>query len=162
MYYTYFAEEVSSNLIKIGRSRTPIKRVKSLSYKLSKKLTLLGVTEEAEKDVHETFSSKRHQGEWFVDCEEIRAYIKKQTRTINEDPEHKKPFKRIYNYIEYKMQWKAKDMAEFFGVSKQRYHQMKNRRSADIDSIFIASDIFDIPSEELFFQIIDGYLRDLK
>ena len=60
---TYFIRE--DDYVKIGRSRQPRLRFRDLQISTHRKLTLLGVCDLPEAELHRQFHSLRVRGEWF-------------------------------------------------------------------------------------------------
>ncbi|HXT81400.1 MAG TPA: GIY-YIG nuclease family protein [Acetobacteraceae bacterium] len=61
--------------LKVGRSKNPKKRMRSMQTSHSAALRLIGVLRDAgcrEKEVHATLARYRVTGEWFRDCDAVR------------------------------------------------------------------------------------------
>jgi hypothetical protein len=64
--------------IKIGYSKNPTERLKSLQVNCDGKLSLIGVIrggKDKEKDLHNMFDNLRKAGEWFKSDDELLDYI---------------------------------------------------------------------------------------
>lgn len=64
----YFIQSLDNKRIKIGISRSPIKRLRALQVGSSERLNLLFYVDgwrEVEKEYHKKFAHLRHCGEWF-------------------------------------------------------------------------------------------------
>lgn len=75
--WVYFIADGLGN-IKIGKSRNPWRRLGSLRSGSAQELTLIGVMPGysiVEAAAHEVLRSIRLQGEWFKDCELLRAFM---------------------------------------------------------------------------------------
>ena len=71
---TYFISD--GQLVKIGKSNTPQKRLAQLQTSHHSILTLLLVMDgEYERDLHQQFADDHHRGEWFIFSPAIRAFI---------------------------------------------------------------------------------------
>ena len=80
--YVYFAYFKNSNIVKIGSSKNPKKRIKELNKTSYHELCLFGVLKtdgeklESEKRVHCLFKSFREKGEYFnIGKEKLRKFI---------------------------------------------------------------------------------------
>lgn len=74
--YVYFVTD--GEAIKIGKANNPKSRLSGLQTSHHKPLTILAVTpgnETLEREFHRIFDSKRLRGEWFQDCDEVRALV---------------------------------------------------------------------------------------
>jgi hypothetical protein len=83
--YVYFAEVREPELIKIGFSRDPVKRIAALQQKIHFKIVLLGCivgTLRTERKLHWKFRKYRQQGEWFHSRNEILEYVKSKATMI--------------------------------------------------------------------------------
>lgn len=72
----YFIQDTHSRAIKIGTSKSPIKRLASLQTAHGSKLVLVGVMdggEQEERVLHQQFTRKR--GEWFEPTRELLTFI---------------------------------------------------------------------------------------
>lgn len=101
--FVYVVEDVLSNTIKIGKSKNPESRVKSVKnaagvvgkYFISEEIYHYG---DVEEQAHAIFKDSRHNGEWFfTDFDEAVNVIKKlvDNRTIYKDEDL-----RLYSAIE--------------------------------------------------------------
>ena len=74
---TYIIQCTATNLIKIGRSYSPAKRIKSIRSSSGRDLlTLLILDKDVESELHKRFSKYRRSGEWFEDVDgDIKRYI---------------------------------------------------------------------------------------
>lgn len=73
--FVYFIEAVGAEAIKIGFSRNPAKRLRSMASGSPFPLRLLAVfpaTQSAELVLHDELWAYRTHGEWFNDCPLIR------------------------------------------------------------------------------------------
>ena len=73
--------KADNGLYKIGRSKTPTERIRSLETKLPYELETVLILEsgnyiQLELDLHQHFSNKRKQGEWFILGPEDIEYIR--------------------------------------------------------------------------------------
>ncbi len=76
----YFIQCEETKLIKIGYSKSPSSRIKTLGTASPGKLTVLKVTAGEtglERDLHERFSGDRSRGEWFRPSPELMAEIER-------------------------------------------------------------------------------------
>lgn len=86
--FVYLMEDVRNGAFKIGRSRTPGKRERTLQSEVPETLLRFSIPaeEEHEKALHSRFSHRRIRGEWFElthdDLVEVIAFLK-----TNGDPE---------------------------------------------------------------------------
>lgn len=74
--YVYFAK--SGDRIKIGYSTNVAARMKAVGAYLEQPVEVLGVCRGGavlERDLHNRLARHRLRGEWFADCEEVRAVI---------------------------------------------------------------------------------------
>ena len=74
----YFIADTNKDVVKIGVSKSPKKRLKQLQTSNSNKLVLLGYIDgekEQEKYLHNLFSKHKLSGEWFILNDEIIDYI---------------------------------------------------------------------------------------
>lgn len=72
--HTYFV--ATHNRVKIGRSASPPKRIKSLQTAQPEPLRVLLVLEgDREREMHDRFSRHRRSGEWFNLDDEILDFI---------------------------------------------------------------------------------------
>lgn len=76
--YVYFIEGMGTNLIKIGTSENPERRLKELQYSSPSKLRLItkirGDTSK-EAELHCKFAKYRKHGEWFEKNVELLDFI---------------------------------------------------------------------------------------
>lgn len=79
MGFVYFIAQLNNDRkVKIGFSKNPTKRLKSLSTSSPSPLLLLGYFEgtmESEKEIHLRFSGDRVNREWFFISEEILTFV---------------------------------------------------------------------------------------
>tara|TARA_B100001013_G_scaffold341992_1_gene267302 strand:+ start:870 stop:1904 length:1035 start_codon:yes stop_codon:yes gene_type:complete len=76
---TYFIRDTSNNLIKIGKSVDPPKRMSEFQTHHAAELQLLAIyPDDVEEYLHEKFQKHHVRGEWFQPSPEIRAWIEKQ------------------------------------------------------------------------------------
>ncbi len=76
--YIYFAHCAATNLMKIGVSDDPLRRIEDLTKKTGLALALYHVTEGSfteEKRLHEQFSSLRREGEYFAYEGALKDYV---------------------------------------------------------------------------------------
>lgn len=76
MSYVYFVQAASGGPIKIGLSVDPVARVRSLQGANADELVVLRVMPGnwiTEMLLHERLEHRRVRGEWFEDCDEVRA-----------------------------------------------------------------------------------------
>jgi hypothetical protein len=81
-FVVYFIATQTDRLVKIGYSRNPKTRIKTLQTSNPKKLLLIGVLEgckKVEKFLHIKFYKYRIDGEWFKLTDEILEYIEANT-----------------------------------------------------------------------------------
>ena len=102
--YTYFAQRGEKGAIKIGKSKYPDKRIKTLQTAMPEPLTLLLTIDEylcSEKEAHNKFAHLRINGEWFNPEQELIDYIetKKACLATPVDPED------LIRYDEKRMMW---------------------------------------------------------
>jgi len=72
---TYIVKSSESGLIKIGRSISPYKRIRSLETGAGCKLQVLAIIKkDIESKLHKQFSDLRAFGEWFLDDGRIAVY----------------------------------------------------------------------------------------
>lgn len=80
-FYTYLIHDKNSNLFKIGRSKDPQKRMKTLANAQSAtqpSLELVVVIyADVESFLHHHFVTKRHHGEWYMLDDKDVKYIKR-------------------------------------------------------------------------------------
>jgi hypothetical protein len=91
--WVYFIVAVTTGMVKIGYSRNPDGRLKTLSQQAPIKYEILATipgTMKDERDLHKKFHAKREHGEWFTYDEELYQYIK----TIREQYGHSHHNKR--------------------------------------------------------------------
>jgi len=72
---TYFVQAGKEGPIKIGRSKNPVKRMKTIQADSWLDCFLLGLSTEREKYLHERFKQHHIRGEWFSPSNEILEYI---------------------------------------------------------------------------------------
>lgn len=80
--YVYFITD--GEAIKIGKANNPKSRLSGLQtshYKPLRVLATMPGGEELERELHRAFDAFRIRGEWFKDCREIRAFIKRNADT---------------------------------------------------------------------------------
>ena len=66
--YTYIVCEENTNLLKIGKSASPKKRIRGISTLSGKKLRIISILDiDVENALHKKFSQLRTIGEWFDD-----------------------------------------------------------------------------------------------
>jgi hypothetical protein len=73
----YFLSD-DGELIKIGRSASLQLRIEALQREVRKKLSLIGSIDggsQLEAEIHRKLKKHRVAGEWFTDCDEVRATI---------------------------------------------------------------------------------------
>jgi len=79
--YLYFIVAENAGKVKIGRSRSPGKRIRDLQAANHQQLVVLGIMEEgnpfSEREVHNLFNHISMRNEWFSDTPELRAFISK-------------------------------------------------------------------------------------
>jgi hypothetical protein len=81
--YVYLMEDLRNNSFKIGKSRTPGKRERTLQSEVPQIVMRFSIPAEEmhEKELHENFEGKRIRGEWFAlrneDLVWLVAYLKK-------------------------------------------------------------------------------------
>ena len=64
---TYCILDSKSNLVKIGKSKHPSKRLKELSTGNGNNLKLIGCIDgDCERELHENFRHLHINGEWFI------------------------------------------------------------------------------------------------
>lgn len=76
--YIYFIGDTKANMVKIGISTTPEKRLSSLQTSTPNRLVFLAITEgneKKEKELHQRFKRYRKSGEWFELSDEIQQMI---------------------------------------------------------------------------------------
>jgi T5orf172 domain len=78
--YVYFIENTHDSLIKIGKSRDPEKRLRSLQTGSGFALKLIArkfvpKMLEAEQRLHELFEKDQLEGEWFLPSSKLLKYI---------------------------------------------------------------------------------------
>jgi hypothetical protein len=76
--YIYFIADTKTNMVKIGVSTTPEKRLAGLQTSSPNKLVFLAVAEgdeKKEKELHQQFKKYRKSGEWFELSTEIKQLI---------------------------------------------------------------------------------------
>ena len=81
----YFIQCEETKLIKIGYSKRPSGRIKSLRTGAPGELTILKITDggaNLEHDFHERFSGDRTRGEWFRPSSELLAEIECLPQTV--------------------------------------------------------------------------------
>lgn len=74
--FIYFAQLESGGPIKLGFSNNPERRI--TYFPLPEPLVILAKTpgfRVQEKRLHRQIEAYRHRGEWYRDCEEIRAFM---------------------------------------------------------------------------------------
>jgi len=80
-YYIYFIGCPGAKEVKIGRSKNPGQRLKTLQTSSPEKLYLYGYFLEkddiTEKNVHHKFKHLRKTGEWFLYNDELQQYLYK-------------------------------------------------------------------------------------
>ena len=106
----YFVQGQQSKRIKIGVSRSPIKRLHALQTGSPEILDLLFYVEgsrQMEKELHEKFKYLRHAGEWF-DCD-----------------------KRLLDCMRDIWQHRQAHRASFMGYSKTRFHRILKTNNYD-------------------------------
>ncbi len=84
--WVYFIEAIGAGVIKIGISQNPEARLRSLQTASPTPLRLIVAvygTANLERRLHRKFSPMRRNGEWFADCQEIRAEIERFTSKAN-------------------------------------------------------------------------------
>jgi hypothetical protein len=74
VYFALFGER-----IKIGTTTNPARRLANLPYE--EILCVIPGDRTTEREMHRRFAAHRIQGEWFHDCQEIRAYIAEAKRS---------------------------------------------------------------------------------
>jgi Meiotically up-regulated gene 113 len=80
----YFARDDRTDMIKIGHSRDPWKRLSDLQVGNSNRLDLIGViaaSKEIEKLVHGNFPDGHARGEWFYDRGVISQWLMGMTQS---------------------------------------------------------------------------------
>jgi hypothetical protein len=88
----YFVQADIVNLIKIGWSREPDRRLTHLQIGSPVKLTMLAAIpghRSREKKLHYQFHAHRSHGEWFFPAQEILAYI--ELANTNTNPSRARP-----------------------------------------------------------------------
>lgn len=76
--YVYFLSAPESNVVKIGRSINPAKRIAALQAQSPCQLVLRGAIvgdETVERKAHELLAPYRHHGEWFSAVPEVQKSI---------------------------------------------------------------------------------------
>lgn len=71
---TYFIADQRGR-VKIGKSIEPIKRFKALQSANPDPLTLLGICDDEEGEIHSLFADLRLVGEWFALADTLRTWI---------------------------------------------------------------------------------------
>lgn len=80
---TYFLFDASSQAIKVGKSRDPMRRLRGLQTGNATRLALLGVIDgDHERRLHRRWTRHHIAGEWFRDHAEIRWFIHRQTCSL--------------------------------------------------------------------------------
>src|SRR5438067_407003 len=80
----YFIQSKNGGPIKIGLSRRPVKRLKSLQIGRHDELQIVAQAQGTladERGLHSKFAKYRLQGEWFEPCEELMALIDELNRS---------------------------------------------------------------------------------
>lgn len=79
----YFVKDLATGLIKIGHSNDVRKRLRAI-FREGNPYELLGIIE-GNKDwyFHSLFDEVRAKGEWFVDCPELRRFIREYASLSN-------------------------------------------------------------------------------
>lgn len=81
--HTYVIKDKNDGLIKIGRSTTPKKRIKTISTTSGRDLeVLIIINDDVEKELHTRFSNIRVNGEWFND---VHGHIGKYCNSLLEN-----------------------------------------------------------------------------
>jgi len=70
---SYFIRADSTNLVKVGASIDPVRRLTDLAECSPEAMHLMAVTTEAEADLHQEFTEARVHGEWFRATEALVA-----------------------------------------------------------------------------------------
>jgi len=79
--YTYFFYDKTRNVVKIGKSNNPQKRMEGLSCGV--KLQILHtIPKDIEKELHNKFKHINVHGEWFKYNQEIKSYIKQAEKLL--------------------------------------------------------------------------------
>lgn len=74
---TYIVHSPASGLIKIGKSKDVVSRIRSLETGAGAKLSVLAVLDgDCESELHVKFAAIRRFGEWFADDGRIEAYAR--------------------------------------------------------------------------------------
>lgn len=74
----YFIQSVGGGPIKIGWTKNVDARVRALQTSSAARLVVLGTcegTRSLEAELHRRLAPHRHEGEWFLDCAEVRALM---------------------------------------------------------------------------------------
>lgn len=74
----YFAQGVDGGPIKIGHSTSPFERLRALNTASAERLAIIALfpgSEFDERRLHAALAEHRLNGEWFRDCEAVRAVI---------------------------------------------------------------------------------------
>jgi hypothetical protein len=73
---TYFILATITKCVKIGRSKDPEERLKTLQTASPEILRLVGTMDgDFEAELHEKFAAYRVRGEWFILCGELTCYM---------------------------------------------------------------------------------------
>jgi hypothetical protein len=72
---TYFLLCSTTKLVKIGYSCQHARRIQLLASQNSTELTLLGICDTPEKQLHKAFEHLNHHGEWFRYTDELKTAI---------------------------------------------------------------------------------------
>ncbi len=72
---TYFLLAPQVKLVKIGKSRSPMRRMTMLRTMNAADVEILTVIDEDEGALHEMFKDLRHHGEWFRVDSRIAGYL---------------------------------------------------------------------------------------
>ena len=74
----YFASCPSAELVKIGTSSNVLSRMRQLKAHIGAPVELIGVVagnRSTEQSIHNALKQYRHDGEWYQDCQVVRAAI---------------------------------------------------------------------------------------
>lgn len=72
---TYFIQPIEGGLIKIGSSKNPYQRLKTLQSHSPVPLEIILMVDEPEVDLHHRFTQYQDHNEWYKPSEEILQYI---------------------------------------------------------------------------------------
>ena len=81
--FVYFLEGSDTDLVKIGFSTEPLRRIARISTMSASRLTVAVIfagTRADEKALHRRFAQHRTRGEWFDAAPEINAFISERAK----------------------------------------------------------------------------------